>query len=96
MSGVNDRVNEFLKSQSMNDRIDALKAERMAQGEKKHGPLNLEMDPRNFIEEGIEELVDFLNYAEMAMLQGKLSFCKWASLDKDCRFLIWRLRDDRS
>ncbi len=40
---------------------------------RKHGPLDLETDPRDFIEEGIEELVDFLNYIELAMLQGKLS-----------------------
>ena len=25
------------------------------------------------------------------MLQGKISFCKWFTLDKDCRFLIWRI-----
>ena len=93
MTGVNDRVNEFLKSQSMNDRIDALKAERMAQGEKKHGPLDLKTDPRDFIEEGVEELIDFLNYLEIAMLQGRIPFCKWLTLDKDCRFLIWRVRN---
>jgi hypothetical protein len=75
----------------MNDRVDALKAERMARGEKKHGPLNLEMDPRDFIEEGIEELIDFLNYSEMAMLQGKLPFCTWFSTDQTVRFVIYRL-----
>jgi hypothetical protein len=53
--------------------------------------LNLERDPRDFIQEGIEELIDFLNYIELAMLQGKLSLCKWFFLDKDCRFMIWRL-----
>ncbi len=52
----------------MNDRIDALKRERMAQGEKEHGSLNLQTHPRDFIQEGIEELIDFLNYAEFAML----------------------------
>lgn len=57
---------------SFNDRIDELKAQRMIRGEKKHGPLNMETDPRDFIQEGIEELIDFLNYLEMAMLQGKV------------------------
>jgi len=85
-------VNEFLKNWSMNDRIDALKAERMTQGEKKHGPLDLETDPRNFIKEAVEELIDFLNYLEMAMLQGKINFCKWLQVDQDIRFTIWRVR----
>jgi hypothetical protein len=91
MAGIDERVNGFLKTWSMNDRVDALKAERMARGEKKHGPLNLEMDPRDFIEEGIEELIDFLNYSEMAMLQGKLPFCTWFSTDQTIRFVIYRL-----
>jgi hypothetical protein len=81
---------------SVNDRIDALKAERMLRGERKHGPLNLETDPRDFIQEAIEELIDFLNYLEMAMLQGKLPFCKWVLIDKDVRFTIWRLREENS
>jgi hypothetical protein len=83
---------------SWNERIDDLKTKRMIQGERKHGPLNLETDPRDFIEEGVEEgveeLIDFLNYLEMAMLQGKLPFCKWVMLDKDVRFTIWRLRNE--
>jgi len=76
---------------SFNERIDDLKVKRMIRGERKHGPLNLETDPRDFIQEGIEELIDFLNYLEMAMLQGKLPFCKWASIDRDIRFTIFRL-----
>jgi hypothetical protein len=91
MIRVGDRVKEFLSSWSMNDRIDALKAQRMIQGERKHGPLNLKTDRRDFIQEGIEELIDFLNYLEMAMFQGRLSFCKWAMIDRDVRFLVWRL-----
>ena len=76
---------------SFSNRIDDLKKARMARGEKKHGPLNLKTDPRDFIEEGIEELVDFLNYSEMAMLQGKLPFCTWSSTDQTVRFVIYRL-----
>ena len=76
---------------TFNEHIDKLKAKRMFQGERKHGPLNLETDPRDFIQEGIEELIDFLNYLEMAMLQGKLRFCKWASIDRDIRFILFRL-----
>lgn len=108
MAGIEDRVREFLKSGTwkafpesaamdvtFNDRIDALKAQRMARGEKKHGPLNLDTDPRNFIEEGIEELIDFLNYIEFAMWRGDLSFCKWGAIDRDVRFLIWRLKREK-
>lgn len=79
---------------SWNDRIDEQKRLRLVKGEGKHGPLNLKTDPRNFIEEGIEELIDFLNYAEMAMLQGKLSFCHWFLIDRDIRFNIMRLEKD--
>lgn len=61
--------------ESFSNRIDGFKAKRMTEGEKRHGPLNLETDPRDFIQEGIEELVDFLNYMEMAMLRGNLRFC---------------------
>lgn len=75
----------------MNDRIDALKAERMARVEKKHGTLDLWSDPWDFVQEGIEGLVDFLNYIEFAMLQSRLAFYKWAPIDKDIRFIIWKL-----
>jgi len=78
---------------SFSDRIDDLKKARMARGEKKHGPLNLKTDPRDFIEEGIEELVDFLNYMEFAAKQGKIGFCKWFQVDREIRFIIWRLRN---
>lgn len=98
MVGIRERVEGFLGTwrrenelDSFSDRIDQEKKARMAQGEKKHGPLDLVMDPRNFIQEGIEELIDFLNYSEMAMLQGKLSFCKWTSVDQTVRFVIYRL-----
>jgi hypothetical protein len=73
---------------SLNDRIDDLKMKRMLQGERKHGALNLETDPRDFIVEALEELVDCLNYLEWAMLQGKLPFCRWALIDVDVRFTI--------
>ena len=78
---------------NVNQWIDEQKKKRMVQGQKKHGPLNLKTDPRDFIQEGTEELIDFLNYLEIAMYQGKMPFCKWASLDKDCRFVIWRLKN---
>ena len=81
---------------SFNDWIDNQKKLRMAMGERKHGLLNLETDQRNFIEEAIEELIDCLNYLEIAMLQGKLPFCKWALIDQDVRFTIWRLREEDS
>ena len=76
---------------SMNDRIDQEKVKRLLLGERKHGALHLETDHRDFIREGIEELIDFLNYIEFAMWQGKLSFCKWISIDRDVRFIIFRL-----
>lgn len=76
---------------SLNNWIDEAKRKRMVKGEKKHGPLDLDRDPRNFIQEAVEELIDALNYLEIAMYQGKLPFCKWFSVDRDIRFTIWRL-----
>ena len=87
------KAGEMVVDMSFNDRIDALKVERMLRGEGKHGPLDLTTDLRDFIQEGIEELIDFLNYLEIAMWQGKIGFCKWASIDQDVRFTIWRLID---
>jgi len=78
---------------SLNDWIDEEKKLRMVIGEKKHGPLDLDRDPRVFIEEAFEELIDALNYIEISMLQGKLPFCKWVSVDRDVRFTIWRLTE---
>lgn len=96
MEDIESQTREFVTNWkpiegSVNDWIDDLKMKRMLQGERKHGPLNLETDQRDFIQEGIEELIDFLNYLEWAMLQGKLSFCRWASIDQNVRFTIWRL-----
>jgi len=96
MAGIEERVREFMTNWkpievNVDEWIDDLKKKRMIMGERKHGPLNLETDPRDFIQEGIEELIDFLNYLEMAMLKGRLPFCKWVSIDKDVRFTIWRL-----
>lgn len=77
--------------ETLNSRIDTLKEERMIHGEKTHGRLDLQTDPRDFIQEGIEELVDFLNYLEFAMLQGRIGFCKWFQIQRDIRFTIWRV-----
>jgi hypothetical protein len=91
MASMVSRIMTTPMMDTWNERIDDLKRKRMIRGERKHGPLNLQTDPRDFIQEGIEELIDFLNYLEMAMLQGKIPFCKWASIDRDIRFTIWRL-----
>jgi hypothetical protein len=77
--------------ETWNSRIEALKEERMAHGEKTHGRLDLHTDSRDFIQEGIEELIDFLNYLEFAMLQGKIGFCKWLLVDRDIRLTIRRV-----
>ena len=49
----------------------------MVMGEKSHGPLHIETDPRDFLQEALEELIDSLNYLEIAMIQGRLPFCQW-------------------
>ena len=85
----------FSVDMSVNQWIDGEKKKRMVQGQKKHGPLNLKTDHRDFIQEGIEELVDFLNYWEFAMYQGRVFFCEWNELDEWARIILRALRESR-
>jgi hypothetical protein len=57
----------------MDNLIDMLKKERMVKGEAKYGRFDPNNDPRNFINECIDELLDSLNYLEMASQKGQLT-----------------------
>ncbi len=94
---LNERVQIFVENWRAGSQmtIEQMKTQRMIRGECKHGSLDLENDPRDFVREGIEELIDFLNYWEFAMLQGKVSFCKWSEIDEWIRIALCGVREEK-
>ena len=76
---------------SWSDRIDTARKLREIKGEAKYGPINPLNDPRCFLEEAHEELLDSLNYLQWAMEKGEIGFCRWALIDREIRFTITRL-----
>lgn len=74
-----------------NHRIDDERKLREIEGESKYGPIDPVNDPRSFVQEAHEELLDSLNYLEWAMLKGEMGFCKWVLIDRELRFTITRL-----
>ena len=79
---------------NFNDRIDEAKRLRMARGEAKHGPLDLENDPRDFVDEGIEDRL-------IASIIWKLPCCRGSSpsvsgiIYQTLRFMIFRVVDEK-
>lgn len=49
-----------------------VRARRTANARGKYGPLNLEDDGRDFVEEVLQELYDALNYTAMAIVQRRV------------------------
>ena len=76
---------------SFSDRIDYLRKKREIDGDIKYGPINPVGDPRDFVKEMTDELLDALNYLEWAMLKGQLSICEWVINDRDIKFILYRL-----
>ena len=62
-----------------------LRKERMVKGEIKHGPLNLLTDPRDFVQEAIEEVIDGLNYIQFAFDKGQLDHVSYLKIDEALR-----------
>jgi hypothetical protein len=73
------------------DSIDEARRARIIQGEVKYGPINPLSDPRCFLQEAHDELLDSLNYLEWSMEKGEMAFCKWYLIDREIRFTITRL-----
>jgi hypothetical protein len=76
---------------SWSDRIDTARKLREIKGEVKYGPINPLSDPRCFVDEAHEELLDSLNYLQWSMEKGEIGFCRWAMIDREIRFTITRL-----
>lgn len=69
----------------MDNLIDMLRKERMVKGEIKHGPLDLSTDPRDFVQEAIEEVIDGLNYIQFAFDKEQLDHVSYQKIDKALR-----------
>lgn len=67
------------------DWIDRLRKEREKRFEPKYGPIHPETDPRCFIKETIDELLDALNYSEWGMLKGEILPRGFKKIDRDIR-----------
>jgi hypothetical protein len=78
---------------SFNDRIDEARKLREIEGNVKYGPIEPLNDTRSFLKEAQEELLDTLNYLEWAMLKGEICLCRWFTIDRDIRFIFYRLND---
>ena len=60
--------------------IDLLRRQRVKMGEAKYGPFtkeNFTQSGRDSMAEGIDELVDYLNYRFMSYKEGKISRRTW-------------------
>jgi hypothetical protein len=66
------------------DWIDEARKEREAQ----HGPISPMTDPRCFLREAVEELLDSLNYAEWSYRKGEINTKRWRWLNSDLRRAI--------
>jgi len=80
---------------SFNRKIDEAMKIREARGEAKYGLIDPLNDYRCFVDETLEEILDSLNYLQWAMEKGEIPFCKWFLVDKDLRFTIFRLIEEK-
>jgi len=70
------------------DWINKQQKERVAQGRKKYGKINLRTDPRSFKKESVEELVDALNYLGWSYKKGEIDYQRWRLADRCIRFAL--------
>jgi len=70
------------------DWIDEARKQREIKGNSKHGLIDPKNDSRCFRQEAIEELLDALNYNDLAMEKGEVSICQWVLTEKYIKFAI--------
>ena len=73
--------------------IDEARKAREIQGVVKYGAINPLSDPRCFLDEARDELLDFLNYLEWSMEKGEISFCEWTEIDELGRMALLGLKE---
>ena len=72
----------------MTDWIDKLATQKILEGIRKHGVIDLSTDPRCFIREALEELLDCLNYCRWGSEKGQISQNDWQDVDPIIRYVI--------
>lgn len=68
--------------------IDKAATQRVMEGVRRHGPLDLSTDPRCFIRESLEEMLDVLNYTKWGYEKGQISEKDWQHVDQITRYVI--------
>jgi len=78
------------------DRFDLLAARRLMNGLKTYGCLDLETDPRDFVTEAEEELLDCVNYLRFAQGRGELPPFAAQWIVRNIKHLLVTLRHYRN
>ena len=70
------------------DFIGKIATQRVLEGVRKYGVVDLATDKRCFLRETVEELLDAMNYLLWSYEKGRLSIKDWASMDTVIRYMI--------
>ncbi len=73
--------------------IDKLRKERERGGQRKYGTIHPKTDPRCFIKEAQDELLDALNYIHWAAEKGEISLRECRVIDRSIRLTLILLED---
>jgi hypothetical protein len=80
------------KMDTWNNRIDEARKKREIQGQRKYGFIHPLSDPRCFVREAREELLDGLNYLQWSMEKGEMTFCAWVEVSDLIEMALGALR----
>jgi len=72
----------------MDDWVDQARTQRVLEGVRRRGVINPSTDPRCFLREAIEELLDCLNYTRWGHEKGQISEKDWRHVDQITRYVI--------
>lgn len=72
----------------MDSWIEKACTQRILEGVRRHGVINPCTDPRCFLKESIEELLDCLNYCKWGYEKGQISEKDWQHVDQITRYTI--------
>ena len=68
--------------------IDKMASQRILEGVRKYGVIDLVNDERCFLREATEELLDAMNYLKWSFQKGTLAEKEWLSLDDMIRRMV--------
>lgn len=72
----------------MDNWIDKAATQRVMEGVRQRGLIDLSTDPLCFLRESIEELLDCLNYCKWGREKGQISEKDWQHVDQITRYII--------